>query len=333
MGQAKTGKKVAGKTARSDGTKSTQRTAVTQHTQTQALNDDAKKELEKDVESAKSADPIFVIIRGNAQGKKHSVAEGETIMGRSRAAAIRILDPSVSGQHLRIFREGERVFIEDMGSNNGTFLNNEKVTGRHILEKEDMVTVGTTILKFVPAGELEILYHGNLIKAAYVDRLTGVYNNNYVMEALEAEFKRAKALNARFSLIMIDLDHFKEINDGVGHLAGDFVLREFCSIVVTEILRPNETMGRYGGDEFLVLLWNTTRAEAVKVAERIQARVADHDFSYEGQRLQVTVSLGVAQVGRAHKSVKDFISEADRALYRSKGKGRNAVSIDAPDEK
>lgn len=302
-------------------------TAITQHTKTQALDDEAQQALERDVETAKSSDPILVVIRGNAQGKKHTISEGSITVGRSRQAEIRVLDPSVSSKHAKIIRAGNSVFIEDLGSNNGTYVNNERISTRRELHKEDMITVGTTILKYVPAGELEILYHGNLIKAAYVDSLTGVYNHNYISEALEAEFKRAKALGQKFSIILIDVDNFKQINDGFGHGAGDHALREFCQLSLANVLRASETIGRYGGDEFLVLLWNTTAAEAAGVAERLRRLVAETKFLYDGNQLPVSISCGVASMTAAHKTVADFFKAADRALYESKAKGRNCVSI------
>ena len=311
-----------------DWEKPTSDTVVTQHTKTQALDDEAQRALEKDVETAKSSDPILVVIRGNAQGKKHAITTGATAIGRSRQVEIRVLDPSVSGRHAVFYRdENNDVFLEDLGSNNGTFVNNEKVNGRIQLHKEDMISLGTTILKYVPAGELEILYHGNLIKAAYVDGLTGVYNRSYISEALEAEFKRAKALSQKLSIVMIDIDHFKEINDGHGHGAGDFALREFCRLATENVLRASETLGRYGGDEFLVLLWNTTPDEAAAVAERLRRVVSETGIEYEGAHLPVSISCGVASVRPAHKSVKDFLDDADKALYAAKAKGRNCVSI------
>lgn len=305
----------------------TEETVITQHTNTQALDDEAMRSLKRDVEEAKSRDPILVTIRGNAQGKRHVLNAPEVTLGRSRKASIRILDPSVSGVHCAFTKEGEEVYLSDLQSNNGTYLNNELLEGRVKLSKEDMITVGTTVLKFVPAGELEILYHGNLLKAAYIDRLTGIYNRNYLQEALEAEFKRSKALDQALSIIICDVDKFKEINDTYGHTAGDFALREFSQLLVTELLRPNEIVGRYGGDEFIVILWNTTPRAAQLLGEKIRAETESRALNYEGHNLQLTVSVGVAGNRPDFKSVQDLIKAADAALYESKEKGRNSVSV------
>lgn len=305
----------------------TEETVITQHTNTQALDDEAMRSLKRDVEEAKSRDPILVTIRGNAQGKRHVLNKEVMTLGRSRKADVRILDPSVSGVHSQFERKGDDVFIADLDSNNGTYLNNERLEKPMQLTKEDMITVGTTVLKYVPAGELEILYHGNLLKAAYIDRLTGVYNRNYLTEALEAEFKRAKALDQALSMIICDIDHFKDINDNYGHTAGDFALREFSQMLVNEILRPNEIAGRYGGDEFVILLWNTTPRAAQLLAEKIRSESESRELLYEGQKLPFTVSIGVAGIQPDFKSVQDLVKAADAALYESKEKGRNSVSV------
>ncbi len=305
----------------------TEDTNITQHTNTQALDDEAMRSLKRDVEEAKSSDPILVTIRGNAQGKRHIIRDDEMILGRSRQASIRILDPSVSGQHCQFFKEGEDVYIEDMNSNNGTLLNNEELTSKTKLNKEDMITIGTTVLKYVPAGELEILYHGNLLKAAYIDRLTGIYNRNYLSEALEAEFKRSKALDQSLSILICDVDNFKEINDSHGHPAGDFALREFAQMLAIELLRPNEIMGRYGGDEFVIILWKATIKAAQLLGEKIRDETASRDLLYEGNKLPFTVSVGVAGIRPEHKTVQDLLKSADTALYESKNKGRNCVSV------
>ncbi len=300
---------------------------ITQQTNTQSLDDEAVRLLKRDVEEAKSRDSILVVIRGNAQGKRHVLDADEVTLGRSRRANIRIFDPSISGMHCAFTKKGNEVFAEDLNSNNGTYLNNEKFEGKVKLSKEDMLTVGTTVLKFVPAGELEILYHGNLLKAAYSDQLTGVYNRNYLEEALEAEFKRAKVLDQPLSIIMCDIDKFKEINDTFGHPAGDFALREFARMLVSDLLRPNEIVGRYGGDEFIIMLWNTVPQMAQLLGEKVQVAVEKHTLTYEGKELPFTVSIGIAGGHSEFKGVQDLIKAADAALYESKEKGRNRVSI------
>jgi diguanylate cyclase (GGDEF)-like protein len=194
-----------------------------------------------------------------------------------------------------------------------------------ILAKEDMVKLGNTIFKFLPKGELEILFYGNLGSAAHTDPLTKIYNKGYLLEALEAEFKRAKALHTDFSLIFFDLDHFKKVNDTYGHDAGDYVLKEITSLIKSSYLRPKDVFARYGGEEFVVLLANTNAKAASELAEKVRAAIESHAFIYEGKRLPVTSSLGVSELRADMESAQTLLKTADKALYAAKSGGRNKV--------
>jgi diguanylate cyclase (GGDEF)-like protein len=158
--------------------------------------------------------------------------------------------------------------------------------------------------------------------------MTRIYNKGYLLEALEAEFKRAKALHTDFSVIFFDLDHFKNVNDTYGHDAGDFVLKEITSLIRTSHLRPKDIFARYGGEEFVILLSNTGSKAATELAEKIRAAVETHAFVYEGKRLPVTTSLGVAELRAGIESAQTLIKSADKALYSAKTSGRNRVVAD-----
>jgi diguanylate cyclase (GGDEF)-like protein len=248
-------------------------------------------------------------------------------IGRDPTADISVADQGISRKHAKVSKEGEKVRFTDLNSSNGSFINDKKINpgDSAILAKEDMVKLGNTIFKFLPKGELEILFYGNLGSAAHTDSLTRIYNKGYLIEALEAEFKRAKALHTDFSLIFFDLDHFKKVNDNFGHDAGDYVLKEFTNMIKTGHLRPKDIFARYGGEEFVVLLANTAAKSAFELAERIRAAVESHAFIYEGKRLPVTTSLGVAELRSDIESAQTLIKAADKALYAAKSGGRNRV--------
>lgn len=164
-----------------------------------------------------------------------------------------------------------------------------------------------------------------LRKISYTDQLTGLYNRHQLMETLDREFERAKRTGNTLSMIMLDIDNFKRINDRYGHQSGDSVLTDTASIFRGE-LRCYDTAARYGGEEFIALLPDSLADEAAKVAERIRKAIEKTPFSVDKIKLRVTASLGVAHYPSAGvDSIESLIKTADNALYRAKINGRNRV--------
>jgi two-component system cell cycle response regulator len=285
--------------------------------------------LKIDLELAKATDPVLILIRGGLQGKKFSLqGNNRFLMGRDKGVEIQVDDANVSRQHAQITRQGDKVYIEDMGSRNGTFVNDENIgTEKRELGKEDMIKLGSTVLKYLPAGQLETLYHINLTNAAYMDKLTGLYNRKYISEVLEVEFKRARALHSPLSVVMFDIDNFKKINDTYGHDGGDYVLQELGKQVKASGLRERDLAGRYGGEEFMVVLSNSGADQAMELAERIRKRIEQNEFVYDGKRINVTVSMGVSDVKAGMVDYKDVYRASDKALYKSKHNGKNQVTL------
>jgi diguanylate cyclase (GGDEF)-like protein len=159
---------------------------------------------------------------------------------------------------------------------------------------------------------------------ASTDELTGLFNRRRFFEELEREFQRHRRYGSALSLMMLDIDHFKRINDTLGHQAGDIVLREVAQLLAASV-RRTDTVGRYGGEEFASLLPETRRDEAIEVAERFRAIVEARAFQYGEQRVTVTVSIGISIAGEATDTEGALIRAADDALYRAKSEGRNRV--------
>jgi two-component system, cell cycle response regulator len=295
---------------------------------TRAINP-ATDTLKIDLELAKAVDPVLIVIRGAVQGKKYSLkGRPYFLLGRDKSVELQIDDANVSRQHAKITLEKDHLFIEDLGSRNGTFLNDEPIgSQKKMLEKEDMIKVGSTILKYLPAGTLETLYHINLTNAASMDKLTGLFNRKYISEVLEVEFKRAKALHSEISIVMFDIDNFKMVNDTYGHDCGDYVLSTLGQQVRNVGLRERDLAGRYGGEEFIVVLTNSNSSQAMDTAERIRKKIEEFDFVYDGKRIPVTISLGVASIKKDHHTAIDLYKAADGALYESKHAGKNRVSL------
>ncbi len=279
-------------------------------------------------ELASSTTPVLIVIRGTIQGKKYPLEGRNTfVLGRDPSADIRFDDANVSRQHLEISLEGEQAFIADLKSRNGTFLNDDPVGSDRVeLGKEDMITLGSTILKYLPAGEFETLYHVNITNAAHLDRLTGAFSHKYISEVLDVEFKRAKALGSEMSIVFFDIDDFKTINDTHGHDGGDRVLTAVGDALKTSGLGERDMAGRYGGDEFLVVLTSSGAEAATVVAENIRQTIERVDCRHEGARIPITVSVGVSTVRKGLQRAPDLYREADQALYESKRTGRNRVT-------
>ena len=164
----------------------------------------------------------------------------------------------------------------------------------------------------------------SLAEATHHDGLTGIYNRRYLEETIAKEFNRAQRYGGAISLLMIDIDHFKVINDTHGHLAGDEVLRT-TSKRLDALVRQTDTLGRYGGEEFGVLLPETRLSDAQKFAERTRLSVARLAIPYGDTAIDVTISIGIAQYHGNMDRYEELIKEADDALYLAKNAGRNCI--------
>jgi diguanylate cyclase (GGDEF)-like protein len=213
-----------------------------------------------------------------------------------------------------------------MGSKNGTVHNGTPIEGSVVLRDGDRIRVSAqTVFKFGYQDELEEQLQKKLYDSATRDALTQAYNRRFFMERLASEWAWAQRHKQPCAIIAIDADHFKSINDTHGHPAGDYVLREIVSTVQSAV-RKEDLVARIGGEEFFVLARATVRMQACVLAERVRASVASHEFTYQGTRLGVTISLGVATSDDLGiESPDDLIGRADEFLYRAKENGRNRV--------
>ena len=266
----------------------------------------------------------LVVLAGSNVGAVYAVKD-TVIVGRGRKADVRTLGDGISRQHVRFRATREGVVLEDLGSTNGTFVNGEKVDS-HLLEDGDKVHLGTsTVLKFTYQDALEEGFQRQMFESASRDALTGIYNKRLFLERLKSEFAFAQRHGAPLSLILFDLDHFKQVNDTYGHLAGDRVL-SMVAAAVEPIIRSEDVFARYGGEEFAVLSRSTDPPSAAVVAERIRALVEGSAFVFEGVPIAVTVSVGLSAMPNSQiHSLEDLIARADAALYAAKNAGRNRV--------
>jgi diguanylate cyclase (GGDEF)-like protein len=258
-------------------------------------------------------------------GRRIPIGRSVTI-GRHPDNKLVLEQDEVSRRHAEVFLDDGRVRVRDLGSRNGTLVNDQDLRGTiRTLVDGDRITVGTVILKFIES-DTENKFHELIYRLKVEDALTGAHNKRYLMEFLEREVARASRHQGALSLVIYDVDHFKRINDTFGHLAGDAVLRE-SSGLVKEMVRREDCFARYGGEEFCLVLPDVRADGAAVLAERIRARIADHRFEFNGVHIPVTVSLGSAQLPPDVHDCQAFLALADERLYRAKHAGRNRVVV------
>ncbi len=266
----------------------------------------------------------LVVIYGLDLGKKYNLDKETTIIGRSAKSEIQVDQESVSRNHAKIVVEGSGLVLKDLGSTNGTYVN-DQVVDELRLRDGDLIKIGRTIFKFLSGGNIENAYHEEIYRLTTVDGLTQVFNKRYFMENLEREMSRCQRYGRELSLLIFDIDHFKNINDTYGHLAGDHVLKQLAEAVKANI-RREDFLARYGGEEFAIILPEIEREHARVMAEKVRALVEAERFEFEKVTIPVTVSVGVAAHSEAITEALDFIREADKHLYEAKKAGRNRVA-------
>ncbi len=275
-------------------------------------------------ETRESHDACLVIIRGPRLGSRVVLGDRPVVLGRSVESDFQISERSISRRHCRIYREAGRFWVEDLNSTNHTFLNDE-MTDRAPLRDGDHVRLSQTVLKFVDEGNIEAGYHSELHESTIRDALTGLYNRRHAMAVLKTEVAKARRDKDRDLAIMIlDLDYFKEINDEFGHLSGDGVLKKMAAIA-EERVRASDTLARIGGEEFAVILPDTTADDARKIGESIRRSVEAETFLVGGQRRTVTLSGGIAAWSDQLEDMSDLLRLADSRLYQAKSAGRNRI--------
>lgn len=255
-------------------------------------------------------------------GRQFFLAELPLLVGRSLQNTIVLSDPSVSRCHCRIEQHQGGYLICDAGSRNGIRINGQ-LTESALLQQGDQIKIGSSILKFLGGENIELQYHETLFRMAMTDGPTGIHNKRYFLETLEREIARASRYDHPLTLAMIDIDHFKPINDCYGHLAGDAVLWELAQLLKVRI-RVEDTVARYGGEEFGLLLPQTDCRGGSTLAETLRQAIADHTFVFMNHRISVTVSIGLAQWVGSQCGL-ELIQAADTNLYRAKLAGRNRV--------
>ncbi|MBX3251240.1 MAG: diguanylate cyclase [Myxococcales bacterium] len=268
-------------------------------------------------------DACLVVIYGEDLGRRVPLGNEPVVIGRSSRCEVQIDQESVSRNHARIAFDGRAYLVRDLGSTNGTYVNDELVESFE-LRDGDQIKVGRTILKFIVGGNIEGQYHEEIYRLMTIDGLTQVHNKRYFDEMLDREVSRARRYDRCFGLMLFDIDHFKQINDTFGHLAGDAVLRQLGTLVRAQV-RRDDIVARVGGEEFGVITPEVGLVGALELARKLNRLVDDANFEFDGARMDVTISVGVIEWTEEMQSPASVIQAADERLYEAKRTGRNKV--------
>jgi diguanylate cyclase (GGDEF)-like protein len=261
---------------------------------------------------------------GPMMGSRHRLGQSPLVIGRGEDSDICVDEHTVSRRHARVALTDAGYVVTDLGSTNGTFLNNDRTTqGR--LTDGDYLRAGNCIFRFLAGGNVEAEYHEEIYRLTIIDALTELHTKRFFLEFLDRELTRSERRGPPLTLLLFDVDHFKRVNDSQGHLAGDFILRELAARV-KDAVRKEELFARYGGEEFAIVLPDTTLDEGRVIAERVRSLVAERPFLANGEEHAISVSVGVATApGYESIAPQALIRDADSKLYAAKGAGRNCV--------
>jgi two-component system cell cycle response regulator len=268
---------------------------------------------------------VHIYPTGSSMGTRYALSDKLLQIGRGEDCEIRISDHSVSRKHARVEPMVEGVNVTDLGSTNGTFVNDRMIQGTVPLRDGDYLRVGNCIYRFLAGGNIEAEYHEEIYRLTIIDALTQTHNQRAFHEFLDRELVRSNRHGRPLALLMFDIDFFKNVNDRLGHLAGDFALRELASLI-RGLIRREDLFARFGGEEFAVVLVETGMPQAKDVAERIRGIVENHVFRFEDSEFRITVSIGAcATSGDESLTTKEMIRVADEKLYQAKNAGRNQI--------
>jgi diguanylate cyclase (GGDEF)-like protein len=259
----------------------------------------------------------------------HVMCDRPVTMGRDNDVELPLRDGSISRRHCQVERDTEsgRYCLKDLGSTNGTRVNGSRVKDTVPLAEGDKIFLGATVVKFSYADGLDVEYHAKLENLVTTDALTGLLSKRRFDAEYAQAVQKARDSGGPLSVLVMDMDGLKQINDTHGHEMGGFAITEVARIIrdVTEG-QPGTYTCRFGGDEFICVLPTHEKKVACQIAEKIRDGVAHHIFEKNGVRVAPTISIGVASLPENGDTTEDLFRAADQALYRAKSAGKNQVS-------
>lgn len=269
--------------------------------------------------------PILLRLDGVSAGEVVSLAVLPATIGRHPGCAVMVDDAGVSRNHATISAAGGDLYVEDLGSRNGTFIEGDRVS-RAKLTEGCLVQIGLHVgFRFTVVDERQEQILRQLYRSSTRDALTSVYNRRHFDDRLAAELAYAKRHATDLSLVIVDIDFFKRVNDTYGHAAGDAVLKQVATVLAQQ-LRVEDVLSRVGGEEFAVILRGIGSVGAARLGERLRQAVERHPTNSAGIAIPTTISVGCATFAELEgHGDKTLFALADSRLYAAKRGGRNRV--------
>lgn len=274
---------------------------------------------------------LLLVLSGPALGQTYTIGPHSAVFGRGEGNEVAIPDSGISRHHARFALTENGFTISDLGSANGTFVNGARIAAPTLLREADRIQLGPhTAMRITLLDPLEVDVQQRLHDAIHTDVLTGVRNRRYLETRLQDEFAHASRHQRPLCLLMLDIDHFKHINDTHGHPVGDIVLRALAADLMREV-RAEDVVVRYGGEEFLIVSRELTEEQGREFGERLRAHVEATPVALPGgTQIPMTISVGIASLRKGLDSdPAALIARADAALYKAKQGGRNRVEWDS----
>ena len=276
------------------------------------------------VERAQTHEPALVVLEGDLPGQVFRLRPGRQIIGRRPECDIRVRERAVSGIHAEVIRVRDNVTINDLASTNGTIVNGMRIRTPVPLVQGTLIKLGNCVFRFIDSL-LEVEFTEAMHSRGTTDPLTSAFNKSYIVAKMGFVIDLASETNP-VTIITFDFDNFKQVNDQFGHAAGDHVLKATCDLITDSFVRPTDLFARIGGEEFVIVLPETTTEQGVAIAERIRRTLEETVFKYEGLEIRLTSSFGVCGVINPLEQPESVLLRADELLYRSKREGRNRVT-------
>jgi diguanylate cyclase (GGDEF)-like protein len=278
--------------------------------------------------------PALVFLNGDLLAVPIPLEREEVILGRALEADVRVNDTKISRRHARINtifdaeNETTKYILTDLTSRNGTILNGQPIK-QEVLQNGDKITLGEYILRFELLDEIDREYQRQIRRLLSHDDLTGLLSSRSFFSELRREAERAKQEKRMLCVLMMDIDHFKAVNDTYGHLTGSRALEEIGQCI-TQNLRNGDAAARFGGEEFAAFLLDAELPQGLVAAERIRKEIENHEFSIirqgkPSESHHITISIGIAAFPNDSKDPIELVEMADSALYHAKREGRNRV--------